>query len=66
LQSAQLEQMVDAIFVVLNVAVEHRRIGFQTNLVRSLRRVEPLIAIDLVIADNVPHPVCKYFCAAAG
>jgi hypothetical protein len=49
---AQLQQVVDAVFVVLNVAVEHRRVGLEAQLVRQPRRVQPLFAVDLVVADD--------------
>jgi hypothetical protein len=66
LQRAQLEQVIDAVFVVFDVAVEHGRVRLQPDLVRQARRVEPFIAVNLVIADDVPHAVGKNFGAAAG
>ena len=66
LQGAQLEQMVDAVLVVLDVAVEHGRVRLQADLVRELRGFEPLIAINLVIADDVAHAVGENLRAAAG
>ena len=66
LQRAQLEQVVDAVFVVFDVAVEHGRVRFQSDLVGESGGVEPLIAVDLVVADDVAHAVGEYFCAAAG
>ena len=42
LQLAQLEKVIDAVFVVLNVAIQHRGIGAQTGLVCQSRGVEPL------------------------
>ena len=63
---AQLEQVVDAVFVVLDVAVEHGRVRFQADLVRRSRGLQPLAAVDLVIADDVPHAVGKNLGAAAG
>src|ERR1700686_2108285 len=61
LQSAQFEQVIDAICIVLDVPVQHRGIRFQPNLMRHPRRIEPLIAVNLVIANNMPHPVSKNF-----
>jgi len=46
LQGAQLEQMIDAVLVVFDVSVEHRRIRFQPNLMRQPRRIQPLIAVN--------------------
>ncbi len=65
LQGAQLEQMIDAVLVVFDVSVEHRRIRFQPDLVGQPRRIQPLIAINLVIADDVPHPIGKNLRPAA-
>src|ERR1039458_2001030 len=66
LQRAQFEQMIDAVFVVFDMAVEHGCVGLQPDLVGDSRSVEPLVAIDLVVADDVANPVGKYFRAAAG
>ena len=55
LQRAQLEQMIDAVFVVLNVAVEHGRIRLEAQLVRRARGFEPFLAVDLVVADDGAH-----------
>ena len=38
LQRAQLEQVVDAVFVVLDVAVEHGGVGLQADLVGQCAR----------------------------
>ena len=66
LQCAQLQQVVDAVFVIFDVAVQHRGIRFQADLVRGARRVEPLVAVNLVIADDVADAVGKDLRAAAG
>ena len=66
LQRAQLEQVVDPVFVVFDVAVEHGGIRLQPDLVRQLRRIQPLVAVDLVVADDVAHAVGKNLRAAAG
>src|SRR5208283_2442006 len=52
LQSAQLEQVIDAVFVIFDVAVKHGGVRFQPDLVGEPRGIEPLIAINLMIADN--------------
>ena len=62
LQRAQLEQMVDAIFVVLHVAVKHGGVGFQPDLVSQFRSLQPLVAIDLVITDDMAHALSENFC----
>ena len=66
LQLAQLEQVVDAVFVVLDVAVEHGGVRLEADLVRGARGVEPLVAVNLVIADDVADAVGKDLGAAAG
>ncbi len=66
LQRAQLEQMVDAIGIVLNVAVEHGRIGLETQLVGRARGFEPLLAVNLVVANDGADAGGKDLRAAAG
>src|ERR1019366_4060547 len=65
LQGTQFEQVVDAVFVVFDVAVKHGGVRFEPDLVGEARGIEPLIAVNLVIADNVPHTVGKNFAATA-
>ena len=43
LQLAQLEQVIHAVFVVLDVAVEHGGVRLQPQLVRRARRLQPLV-----------------------
>src|SRR6267378_2942365 len=57
LQSTQLQQVIDSILIVLDVSIEHGGIGFEADLMSQPRRVEPLVAINLVIANDVPHAV---------
>ena len=59
LQFAQLEQMIDALFFGLDVAVKHGGVGAQANLVRGARDVEPLLPADFVVADNFAHARMK-------
>src|SRR5580692_2322915 len=66
LQRSKFEQVIDPVFVAFNVAVKHGCVRFQSYLVRDLCRVEPLIAIDLVIADDVPDAIGKNLSAPAG
>ena len=65
LQGAQLQQMIDAVFVVLDVAVEHGGVRLQADLVGSARGLQPLVAVNLVIADDVAHAVGENLRAAA-
>ena len=58
--------MVDAVFVVLDVAVEHSRVRLQSDLVGELGGFEPLVAVNLMVADDVAYAVGKNFSAAAG
>src|ERR1017187_7296059 len=45
LQRAQFEQMIDAVFVVFDMAVEHGCVGLQPDLVGDSRSVEPLVGL---------------------
>ena len=58
--------MIDAILIVLDVAVEHGAVRLQPQLVRLARGIEPLVAIDLVIADDAADALVEDFGAAAG
>ena len=66
LQRAQAYQVIDAVLVVLDVAVEHGAVGVQAQLVRGARGLEPLVAVDLVIADDAAHALVEDLGAAAG
>src|ERR1700730_4806402 len=66
LQFTQGQKMIDALFFRFDVAVKHRSVGAQADFMRRARDVEPLLAADLVVADNFPHPRMKNFGAAAG
>ena len=66
LQSAELKQVIDAVFVVLDVAVEHGCIRLESDLMRKARSIQPLVAVNLVIANDVADAVGKDFRAAAG
>ena len=63
---AQLQQVIDALFVGFDVAVEHGGVGAQADLMRRARDVEPLLPADLVIADDFAHARMENFGAAAG
>ena len=66
LEGAQLEQVIHAVGVVLNVAVEHGRVGLEAEFVGRARGFKPLLAIDLVVADDGAHAGGKDLRAAAG
>src|SRR5215472_793693 len=66
LQRAQFDQVVDAVFVVLYVTVEHGGVRLQPDLMRQARGIEPLIAVDFVVADDVADAVGEDFGASAG
>ncbi len=65
LHLAKPHQVVHAVLIVLDMAVQHRRIRPQPSLVHQPRRLQPLAAIDLVVADNMPHAVRKDLRSAA-
>src|SRR6267378_2118713 len=48
------------------MAVKHRRVRLQTNLVGHAGGIEPLVAVDLVVANDVTHAVSKNLCTPAG
>src|SRR5260370_7610610 len=48
------------------MAVKHRRVRLQTNLVGHAGRIEPLLAADLVVANDVTHALSKNLCTPAG
>src|ERR1019366_2907037 len=58
--------MIDAIFIVLDVAVEHGGVGLQADFMRRAGQLEPVVTIDLVIANDVPDAVGKNLGAATG
>ena len=66
LKLAQPEQVIQAVFRGLDVAVEHGAVGMQAHLVRDAGGIDPLLAGQLVIADDAPHAIVKDFGAAAG
>src|ERR1039458_8624212 len=58
--------MIDAILIVLDVAVEHGRVRLQPDFMCGARQLEPVVAIDLVVANNVPDAVGENLGAATG
>jgi hypothetical protein len=65
LHGTQPEQVIDAVFVVLDMTVEHGRVRPQTNLVSGASGVEPLLTVNLVIADDVANAVAENLRPAA-
>ena len=55
LQLAETQQMVDAVVIVLDVAVEHRAVRAQSEFVRRAVDVEPFGGVRLVLADPTAH-----------
>ena len=66
LHGAQFHQVIDAVLIVLHMAVEHRSVRSESDLMRQPRGVQPLIAVDLVVTNNVAHAVGKNLSPAAG
>src|SRR5437867_7433245 len=65
LQRAQLEEMIDAVFISFDMAVQHSRIRFEPDVMGRTRGFQPLVAINLVIADDVADAISKDLCATA-
>ncbi len=65
LQRAQLHQVIHTVLVVFDVTVQHGCVGLEADLMGLLGGFEPLVSVDLVIADDVPHAVGENFCAAS-
>ena len=63
---SKLEQMVHALFGCLNVAIEHRRVRTQPDLVRGSRDLQPHLAAYLVIANHLAYARMKNLRSAAG
>ena len=59
LQSPKAQQVIYAILIVLDMPVKHGGIGAQPEIVRDAGRLQPLAAIDLVIANNVAHAIAN-------
>ena len=63
---AQADQVVDAMRGLLDVAVEHGRVGAQAEFVRLAVDAQPLGGVGLVLADLVAHLGVEDLGAAAG
>src|SRR5262249_47213218 len=66
LQRAQAQEVIGPIFVIFNMAVQHGGVRLQADLVRGSRRVQPLFAVDFVVADHAAHALIENLCASAG
>ena len=66
LQLAQPAEVIDAVPGLLDVAVEHRGVGAQAELVRLAVDAEPLGGVGLVLADLIADFGMKNLRAAAG
>src|SRR5205809_2028909 len=59
LQGAQTDEVVGPIFLIFDMAVEHGGIRFKTKIVGRAGRLQPLVAIDLVIANHAAHALIE-------
>src|SRR5436190_1166648 len=66
LQLAQADQVVDAMPRLFDVAVKHRRIRLESQLVGFAVDAEPGFGVGLVLANLVADVGVEYFRAAAG
>ena len=66
LQGAQAAEVIDAVARLFDVAVKHRRIGAQAELVGLTVNANPGLAVGLVLADLVAHFGMKDLSPAAG
>ena len=58
--------MLDALFFIFNVAVEHRGVGAQADFMRGARDFQPLPAGGFVVANHSAHARIENFRASAG
>src|SRR6266496_435545 len=58
-------QMLDPILDCLDVAEHHGGTRFQSELMRNLHHLQPLVAIDLQWRNFLSHPVNEYLATAA-
>src|SRR6185503_1772795 len=56
--------MIDTVFIVLDVTVQHRCIRFESKFVRETCGVQPFVAVNLVIANDGANARGEDFCAA--
>ena len=53
LQIAQAHQVIDLVLGLLDVAVEHRAVGVDPHLMRRAVYLEPLVGVELAVADDL-------------
>ena len=63
---AKLYQVVHALFVRFDVAVQHGGIRAQADFVGGARDLQPHLPADFVVADNFSHARMENLSAAAG
>ena len=66
LQRARAQHVIDALFVRLDVAVEHRHVRLHPEAVRRAVNRQPPVRVRLVVADLLPHALGEHLRAAAG
>src|SRR5436305_1857062 len=66
LQLAQLAKVIDAMDRLLDMAVEHGRVGAQAELVGLAMNAEPALSVGLVLADEIAHLGMEDLRPAAG
>ncbi len=55
--------MIDAMISLLDVAVVHRAIRFQSDFVSGLVNLKPFVRVGFVFANLISHFGVEYFCA---
>jgi hypothetical protein len=66
LQFAQRDQVFDTLCRRLHVAVEHRGVAVDAELMRRAVDVEPAVGPDLALEDFIVHAIVEDLRAAAG
>ena len=66
LQRAGAQHVIDALFVRLDVAVQHRDVRFHPEAMRDAMNRQPPIGVSLVVADLLAHPLGEDFGSSAG
>ena len=66
LATCEAQQMVNAVFIALDVTIEHSGVRFEPDLVSRTCSLQPLVTVNLVIANYMPNAVIEYFRPATG
>ena len=66
LQVAQANEMVSSVFFIFNVTVQHGGIGFQSNFMSSAGGIQPLVAVNFVVANHATDAFVENFSSATG